>query len=138
MRKLSDAKVEEMFAAYTEKQTLRYVSRKCNVALQTVNRYRKLDSWDERIAKIQRKTIEKVNTVIVNKRARQAKYGELMSAIGARRLQNIIEQGTVNIDIDGRLAKDLIKDGVTIEREALGDYTPDIVIRLDLPDDIDL
>jgi len=138
MRKLSDAKVEEMFAAYTEKQSLLYVSKKCHVAHQTVRRYKLKEQWDNRLEKIRAKTVQKVDAKAVTERARWAKTGKLMSAIGARRLQNIIEQGTVNIDIDGRLAKDLIKDGVTIEREALGDYTPDIVIRLDLPDDIDL
>jgi len=133
VRKLSDSKVEEMFAAYTEKQTLGYVSRKCQVSHITVKRYRDMFKWDERVEKIKKRTIEKVDARRADHRARHAQLGKLLQIKGATRLQNMPEH-----DIDGRLAKDLIKDGVTIEREALGDYTPDVVIRLDLPDDIDL
>ena len=60
-----------MWACWQEKQTLRSVSRKCHVSLATVSRYRGLDKWDRRLAKIQGKAIEKADSAVVKRRAKQ-------------------------------------------------------------------
>ena len=127
-RKITDAEIEEMFVAWQEKQTLRYVAQKCKVSLPTVRRYRDLENWADRLNKIQVTAKKKVNDGISDLRADQLLAGTTMRELGIKRLHK-----TKPEDIDPRLAKDLIVSGVTIEKEAVGDIAPDTVIVLALP-----
>jgi len=132
-RRLTDKKIEEMFLAYQEKQSLAHVQRKCKVSLPTIKKYKDEGEWDERLKRVRQKTIEKVDARIASYRARHINLAKLMQVKGAKRLQEIPDA-----HIDGRLAKDLIRDGITIEREALGDYSPDFVIKVELPEGLEI
>ena len=134
-RKITDAQLEEMFIAWQEKQTLRHVARKCTVSLPTVRRYKKLEKWDERLEVIKVRATRKANTEITNHRAKHAKIGQLLQSAGVKRIQNIMEDPATNAikQITPKVAGGLIKTGVDIEREAVGDVSPDTVIVLALP-----
>lgn len=49
--RLPNEKRAELWAAYQERQSIDYVSKKCGVHHKTVERYRHLDSWDQRLTK---------------------------------------------------------------------------------------
>lgn len=59
--KLSTDKVNELWLAWQEKQSIRYVAQKCHVAKKTVERYHLNEKWDERIAKIKQLASEKAD-----------------------------------------------------------------------------
>lgn len=130
--KLTDSKIQEMWEAWQEKQNLHYVKKKCKVAYQTVMRYRVKEKWDERFDKLQTRVHRKLDTETVNAKARHAKLGQFMQAKGTATLQAVPAN-----EVDPRLAKDLIKDGVTIEREATGDVQEGVTIILQLPKGLD-
>lgn len=71
--KLIQAKIDEMWGAWQEKQSVYTVAKKCGIAHQTVARYRELDKWDERLAKIQQKAIVVADDAVAKRRARQMK-----------------------------------------------------------------
>ena len=127
-RKITDTDREGMFLAYQEKQTVNYVQVKCGFHNVTVKKYRTLDKWDERLKKISVKVTRKVDTGLSTLKAEQLLAGTKMREMGVNKL-NSIEPA----DLDPRLAKDLIKDGIGIEREAVGDTAPDMVVVLALP-----
>lgn len=54
-RKLSEQQIVDMFAAYQEKQSIRYVSQKCHIHHSTVSKYCKSEHWDERLIEIRLK-----------------------------------------------------------------------------------
>ena len=133
--KLTDAKREEMFLAWQEKQNINYVQVKCGFHHATIKKYRILDNWDERLRSIKVKATRKVDTALVNHRAAHAQIGKLCQVAGTRRIKKILDDPDKDaiLEIDPRLAKDLIKDGITIEKEAVGDVAPDTVVVLALP-----
>ncbi|MBL8922826.1 MAG: hypothetical protein JNJ54_28515 [Myxococcaceae bacterium] len=53
--RLSSAQVEQAWTAFQERQSADYVSRKCGLHWRTVERYRRLERWDERLAEISAK-----------------------------------------------------------------------------------
>lgn len=71
--KLDQKKTDAMWAAFLEKQTNCYVSKKCGVSETTVRRYRKLHNWDERFHKIQEETQKKSDDSVAERRARSKK-----------------------------------------------------------------
>lgn len=52
---LHKKKRAQMFRAWVEKQSMRYVARVCSVGPPSAKRYRALDNWDERLQAIQKK-----------------------------------------------------------------------------------
>lgn len=72
-QKLTEQKIEEMFAAYCEQQTVRYVAEKCHVHRITVRRYRDNRGWDERLAGVRKKTEGKVDDTLAARNARLIK-----------------------------------------------------------------
>ena len=134
-RKITDDQREEMFVAWQKDQTIRSVARKCSVALGTVRRYRLLDKWEDRLKTIKVEANRKADTVIANHRTRHAKIGKLMQAAGVKRIQTIMEDPGKDAikQISPKVAGGLIKTGVDIEREAVGDVAPDTVVVLALP-----
>ncbi len=130
-RKITDTEIEEMFVAWQEKPTLRYVARKCSVCVPTVRRYRDLGGWAERDKKIKVKAQRKADTGISTLRAKQLVAGTKMREVGLKKLNGMSGKDIKKIKV--RDAKDLIKDGIGIEREAVGDVAPDTVVVLALP-----
>ena len=70
-RTLSAEKTDAMWAAWQEKQTLYSVAKKCKVAYASVKKYRKLDNWDKRLAKINGKAMVKADATLTTRRAKQ-------------------------------------------------------------------
>ena len=58
-KKLSQKTLDKMFKAYCERQSVHYVSKKYTVSRNTVDKYKRLQNWDGRLAKIQQKAQEK-------------------------------------------------------------------------------
>lgn len=126
--KLTDEKRAEMFAAWCEKQSKRFVAQKCNVSITTVGRWKIKDKWVERYAKIQQKATDKVDTQIVKMKARHAKYGQVLQQMFHR---SFMKNGVLDMVAVKKLdKKDLIKAleaGVKMERDALGEADKIIV-----------
>lgn len=59
--KISSKKIDELWQAWQQKQTIRYVCQKCNINRRTVERYRKLERWDERIQQIKQQVQQKLD-----------------------------------------------------------------------------
>jgi hypothetical protein len=89
--KLTQAKIDEMWAAWQEKQTLRYVSQKVQVSRQAVARYRQKENWDARMAAIERRAEHKADMSISDRRARDLKLLEAGKVAWARWLQGKVE-----------------------------------------------
>jgi hypothetical protein len=49
---VSRARIDEMWTVYRDRQSVREVSEKCAVHHKTVDRYRKLERWDERLREV--------------------------------------------------------------------------------------
>lgn len=73
-KKLSQNKLDQMFKAYIEKQSVQFVSRKCSVSPTTVTRYKRLQDWDGRLGAIQRKAQEKQDDNLATLIANNMKY----------------------------------------------------------------
>lgn len=86
-QKISEQKIEEMFAAYCEQQTIRYVAEKCHVHRATVRRYRDSRGWDGRLAEVRKKTAEKVGNTIARDRARNLQLIDAALANFVKHLQ---------------------------------------------------
>lgn len=55
VNKLSQRRIDELWLAYQEHESVHAVSKKCGVHWKTVDRYRLLERWDERIADARRR-----------------------------------------------------------------------------------
>ena len=71
--KLTQEKIDTMWAAFLECQSNNHVSEKCQVSRQTVRRYREREKWDERLKGIQERTRRKSDETIADRRARSKK-----------------------------------------------------------------
>lgn len=128
MKFISKTKLEEMFEAYRTKQTFQYVSDTCHICRATVRKYHKSERWDERLGEIIQAVAKRVDKKDVDHKVRHVEVGKFMQAKGLEGLK--VARGK---DITPKVAATLLKEGVAIEREALGDHTPNIVIKLELP-----
>ena len=72
-KKLTQKKLNSMFKAYCEKQSVRYVSRKCRCSHVTARKYRDLQGWDNRVAQIQHKAQEKQDESLADSLAQNLK-----------------------------------------------------------------
>jgi len=112
--RITDQKREDMFTAWQEKPSTEYVRTKCGVQWVTAARYREIDNWDDRLAKIKEKANKKADTDAADRRARhimgakffQGKALELVRETGIDTVQNAISAYQM---------------GVKIEREAAGE-----------------
>lgn len=68
-KKLSQKKLDRMFAAYCDRQSVRYVARKCNVSPTTVIKYRNIENWDGRLPEIQADAAQQVDALLTERRA---------------------------------------------------------------------
>jgi len=102
--KLPQKKIDEMWTAWQEKQTLYNVRAKCKVSYPTISRYRKLERWDERLAKIREKTIQKVDAKQVNHNAKYVKIANAVINVFAQSLLGYTEEKCSNCGIMVRVA----------------------------------
>ena len=100
-QKITADKLAEMETAYFEKPSINYVAKKVKVSYPCVKKYCEKFRWKERAEKQLAKVQRKVDSEIVERRARHATLGKFMQKKGYDGLQKI------EID-DGRLAKELI------------------------------
>ena len=91
-QKLSEQRIEEMFAAYCEQQSVRYVAEKCHVQRATVRRYRDNRGWGGRLNKVRNKTEEKIDDSIATRKARELKIidGALSSYVKALQGETVV------------------------------------------------
>lgn len=111
---MTEAKRDELFAAWQEKQAIRYVSRKCGVSHTTARRYREKDDWEARMARIVEKAQRKADDDAARRRARHIKLAQLVQAKGA---ECLAKKG---IKSDA-VAVGAVRDGVKMEREIVGE-----------------
>lgn len=74
--KITTEKINELWQAWQQKQSLRYVSQMCNVSKQTVTRYRIKENWDERLSKIKKQVQEKADMKQSEQNAKYLKIAE--------------------------------------------------------------
>ena len=84
--KLSEQRIEEMFAAYCEQQSVRYVAEKCHIHRITVRRYRDNRGWDGRIAEVRKMAEEKIDDTLAARNARLLKVVDGAVASYAKQL----------------------------------------------------
>ncbi|MAG84628.1 hypothetical protein CMK10_10765 [Candidatus Poribacteria bacterium] len=60
-QKITDAKREQLWVCWQEKQSDRYVAQKCHVSKSTASKYRLRDNWRQRFDKILVETQRKVD-----------------------------------------------------------------------------
>lgn len=134
--KITDKKRKEMFETYCDKQSYRYVAHKCSVSAQTVRRYCEKDNWNKRIAEIKTKTEKKIDNGIAKERARWARLGKSMQAIYQKKFFN--SDGSLNETVVKKLKeRDAVfagKEGIEIERRALGEADKHIIVSEELND----
>lgn len=137
--KLTDGKREEMFLAYCGQQTIGYVIAKCGVHHLTAKKYRGIDNWDERYAKVRKRTLVKEDDEAVRCKQRHLKLGQALQKIGSSMFFD--ETGKLKKTvIDAMKAADGIKaiaEGVRIEKETVGDDGAEITIKIKLPKDLE-
>lgn len=78
--KLPTKKIEDMWNAFQERQSNRYVAQTCEVSQLTVRRHRVKDRWDERMAKIKEKAEEKIDETIASFKAKTFKVNKAIMA----------------------------------------------------------
>jgi hypothetical protein len=111
-QKLSEQRIEEMFAAYCEQQSVRYVAEKCHVQRATVRRYRDNRGWDGRLNNVRNKAEEKIDDTIAARKARELKIIDNALANYVKALNSTVTVSavckcgkTVTITLPGMKAK---------------------------------
>jgi hypothetical protein len=84
--KLTQAKIDEMWQAWQEKQSVRHVVKKCHVAKLTAERYRKKENWDARLGAIERRAEHKADLTLSDRRARDLRLIEAAKRVWAGQL----------------------------------------------------
>jgi len=129
MRRLEDAKIEELWAAWQKTQSVSAVARTCRVSPVTVRRYRDENDWPGRMRAISQKVQKKADETIAEKRARWAKQGKALQKIGLTKFFDA--KGNLKVDLIKKLSvRDAIyaiATGVEMEREALGSALDNMV-----------
>jgi len=71
--RISKTKIEELWTAWQEFENVNQVATKCGVHHKTVERYLKLEKWDERLAGIKAKAQQKADYDLAQARAEDIK-----------------------------------------------------------------
>lgn len=115
MAKITESQRDSMFAAWQEKQSVRYVARKCAISPLTSARYRKIDNWDQRMATIKAKAVAKADDNVAKRRAKQIALITLVQKKASDYLQGVT-------DFDSPAAAgNLILNSLKAEREVCGE-----------------
>jgi tRNA-dihydrouridine synthase len=124
--KISEATRDKMFEAFCERQSIRYVAKKCRVARTTVVRYLEEDDWLARLQQIREKARKKQDGTAAEMRSRHAGMGKLYQ----KRAFEYLAANQIKSEIGAITAGQI---GVRMEREALGEagelVQQEIVIR---------
>jgi hypothetical protein len=109
-QKLSEQRIEEIFAAYCERQSANYMSEKCRVHFKTAKKYIQTHNFAARLAKVREKAELKIDDSIAARKARELKIidGALTSYVKALqgKATAVCECGrTITIPVPGLKAK---------------------------------
>lgn len=109
---LSRKKLEQLFAAYVERQSIRNVAKVCNVSHTTVRKYRDKLGWDQRLKDVQAKAVEKGNNTLADSIAKNLEYVQFVKG---KIMENIMVKGVggtnpVN-DLDKAIRLELLLRG---------------------------
>lgn len=115
--RLPRKKVEAMFAAYAEKQTIEYVSAKCGVHHATVRRHRSLGNWDPRVAEIQRRAESETDYNLARATAQSV---EMVRQYKDRMHEALKRKGVSPDDVDAQELERVI----CLEQRLLGGASP--------------
>ncbi len=85
--KLSEKKIQQMWAAYCERQCVEFVSKKCRVSPTTVRRYRSKENWDERLKGIKEAASKKADETVAEMLARQARQAREIQSKALKRIK---------------------------------------------------
>jgi len=115
---LSSQKIDEMWKAYQEKKNVNYVSRKCKIHHLTVKKYKIKYKWDERLAKINRQVVKRVDDNIADFKVKALKINKViinkfLKQLGVRKG----EDGEFIITAEGKDVS--VRDYDTIIRQSL-------------------
>lgn len=128
--KPSSAKREKMFQAFCETGTEHNVRKKCATHWTTVKKYRKLDDWDARYARIQEEARKKADARLVTQYSKVTEHFRALRDAGLnKRLREIKEQleKGENNPILGLTINEIIALDKHLElREGRPDSRPDI------------
>lgn len=132
--KITDETRLAMFEFYQQKQSDNYVATKAQVSRTTVRKYKAMDNWDQRVAAIQKKANDIVDSAAAKRRARWIKQGQALQKVGTTKFFN--QDGTINAKaIAGMTAGEAIKaitDGIRMEREAVGEAGETSALKLEI------
>ena len=120
MAGLSKEQREKMFAAWCNKPTCYSVAKISGVSENTVHKYRDKDNWIERAAAVHRKVSSKGDNEVAKRLARHINLSQLLQKKGFDALQGSEAKKAVDVKTAFE-ARQLIVDGVKLEREVLGD-----------------
>ena len=79
-KKLTQKKLDSLFACYCEKQSVNNVAKTCKVSHTTVKKYKILLEWDKRLKGVQEKAIEKQDNSLAESIAENLKYVQFVKA----------------------------------------------------------
>jgi len=115
---LPSQKIEEMWKAYQEKQSIHYIARKCMVSPITAKKYKIKNKWDERLAKINKQVVKRVDDNIADFKVNALKINKViinkfLKQLGVRKG----EDGEFIITAEGKDVS--VRDYDTIIRQSL-------------------
>ena len=120
--------IKGMWDLFLENKSLAYISRKMEIAPSTVARYRDSENWIVRRDDILKKAFQKVDANAVNSQSRQLNLARLLQVRGMNRVRTLADE-----DISANDARQFIKDGITLEREIMGEGEQIVQITIKLP-----
>ena len=124
--RLNKAKIEEFWAAWQEFENVNQVATKCGVHHKTVERYLKLEKWDERLAGIKAKAQQKADYDLAQARAEDIKIVRAVKTELVKALNKAQKSGVDLFAVDpaypGRLTGAL-DDLVKLELLLMGEAT---------------
>ena len=124
--RLSKTKIEELWAAWQEFENVNQVATKCGVHHKTVERYLRLEKWDERLAGIKAKAQQKADYDLAQARAEDITIVRAVKRELIKALKNAQDLGVDMFAVDpaypGRITGAL-DDLVKLELLLMGEAT---------------
>jgi len=114
---LPTQKINEMWKAYQEKQSIHYIARKCMVSPITAKKYKIKEKWDERLAKINRQVVKRVDENIADFKVNALKINQAVISKFLKQLGVEEKDGKITVSTDGKDVS--VKDYDTIIRQSL-------------------
>jgi hypothetical protein len=126
--------LDEAFELYCDKIPFAQISRRLNVSLVTIRKYRIKDKWEERKNKRLAKTAEKIDDQFARNKVRQLNLARALQSKGYDALQTVGKED--GIKMSAADVKNFIVDGVKLEREIDGEVNPDVKIVVIFPPEL--